>query len=84
MAVVLKIPAVKAVKPLEDYRLAVIYENGERRIFDARPYLHGNWFGMLLDMEQFRTVHPDGNTVSWADGQDIAPHELYELSVPET
>ncbi len=23
-----------------------------------------------------------GNTVEWADGQEIAPHELYELSFP--
>ena len=25
---------------------------------------------------------PCGTTVEWDDGQDIAPHELYELSVP--
>ena len=29
----------------------------------------------------FYTVRPCGNTIEWADGQDIAPHELYELSV---
>lgn len=30
----------------------------------------------------FNTVHIAGHTVEWADGQDIAPHELYDLSIP--
>ncbi len=27
------------VKPLEDYMLLVIFENGEKKIFDVKPYL---------------------------------------------
>ncbi len=36
----------------------------------------------LADVDTFNTVHPCGTTVEWEDGQDIAPHELYELSIP--
>jgi len=36
---------------------------------------------MLNDINVFNTVRPCGNTIEWSDGQDIAPHELYELSV---
>ena len=44
--------------------------------------LEANW-KLLSEGEQFfKTVHISGKTVEWADGQDIAPHELYELSVP--
>lgn len=74
-------PTVKSVQPMTDYRLLIEYENGERRIFDVKPYIVGDWFGELKQEAMFRTVRPCGSTVEWADGQDIAPHELYELSV---
>lgn len=74
---------VKDVKPLSNHKLCVSFDNGEKRIFDVSPYIVGGWFGKLADEKYFSTVRPCGNTVEWADGQDIAPHELYELSVPE-
>lgn len=73
-------PKVLNVKPLPDYRIFVEYETGELKIFDVKPYISGSWFGQLHDPKIFGTVHPRGSTVEWADGQDIAPHELYELS----
>lgn len=75
-------PKVKSVIPLDGYRLDVTFATGERKIFDVLPYISGEWFGQLKDVSVFRTVHPVGRTVEWADGQDIAPHELYELSRP--
>lgn len=75
-------PNVIAVKPMPDYLLLVEYSTGEKKIFDVKPYISGDWYGELQDQEVFSTVHPCGSTVEWEDGQDIAPHELYELSVP--
>lgn len=74
-------PRVLSVKPIENYCLFVEFETGEKKIFDVKPYIIGSWFGKLRDLDTFRTVRPCGSTVEWADGQDIAPHELYELSV---
>jgi hypothetical protein len=74
-------PNVIAVTPLQDYKLLVEYATGEKKIFDVKPYIMGEWFGQLKDENVFKTVHPCGTTVEWADGQDIAPHELYDLSV---
>ena len=71
------------VVPLENYRLRVVFETGETRIFDVAPYIRGDWFGKLRDPAYFRTVHPAGETVEWQGGQDLDPHELYELSEPE-
>ena len=71
-----------AVTPLENHTLLVVFNNNERRLFDVKPYINGSWYGMLADEGFFRTVRIAGNTVEWADGQDIAPHELYELSIP--
>lgn len=73
-------PKLTEVRPLENYRLFLRFDNGEQRIFDVSPYITGSWYGQLKDPEVFRTVHISGRTVEWADGQDIAPHELYELS----
>ena len=42
-----------------------------------------SWYGELRDPTYFRTVHliDGGAGIAWANGQDLAPHELYELGV---
>ena len=77
----MKYPMVLKVDPQKDYSVIVTFETGEVKKFDVKPYICGEWFGQLNDAEFFNTVRPCGNTVEWADGQDIAPHELYDLSV---
>ena len=74
-------PKVLNVKAVDNYNLIITYENGEIKSFDVKPYIIGEWFGQLKDKKIFQTVKPCGNTVEWADGQDIASHELYDLSV---
>ena len=75
-------PKAIAVKPLEDYCLQVDFNNGERRTFDVKPYLHGEWFSELLDVSTFNAVKIGGLSVVWPDGQDIAPDCLYCNGVP--
>lgn len=71
-----------AVKPIEDFQLLVTFMNGEKRIYDAKPLIKGDWFGQLRDISKFNTAKIVSNTVEWADGQDIAPDELYFASRP--
>ncbi len=71
------------VKPLKNYRILVTFETGEIKIFDVTPYISGDWFGKLKETEYFNTVHIHNNIVTWAGEQDIAPHELYEFSIPQ-
>ncbi|MDR0294066.1 MAG: DUF2442 domain-containing protein [Oscillospiraceae bacterium] len=75
-------PKILKVNPLTDYKVMVAFDTGEQKIFDVMPYISGDWFGQLRDAEFFKTVHIAGNTIQWAGGQDIAPHELYDCSVP--
>lgn len=77
-------PRLTEVKPLADMRLQLSYETGETKIFDVSSYAEGSWFGKLKDNAYFQTVRllPDGKGIAWEDGQDIAPHELYELGRP--
>ncbi len=78
----LNFPNVKQVFPLPQQCIKIVYDNGETKVFDVSPYIRGSWYGQLANPDIFATVRPAGDTVVWADGQDIAPHELYELSVP--
>ena len=71
-----------AVKPLNDYILSVMFSNGEHRYFDVKPYLEIPFFAPLKNMEQFKQVFVNDFTVEWKNCRDIAPHELYDDSMP--
>lgn len=75
-------PRAVTVSPMPDYQLLIDFSNGERRIFDVKPYIKGEWFGELQDTAIFNQVMIAGLSVEWPDGQDICPDRLYEDSVP--
>lgn len=70
-----------SVRGLENYKLHLEFATGEKKIFDVTPYITGSWFGKLKDLDYFQKVRLSDNTAEWPDGQDIAPHELYDDSV---
>lgn len=76
-------PKILSVIPLPNYKLKLCYDTSEIKTFDVMPYICGSWFGQLKDEAYFKTVHVinNGNGIEWADGQDIAPHELYEMGI---
>ena len=76
-------PKLISVEALPKSKLCLCYETGEKKIFDVAPYMVGSWFECLKNADYFRAVRllPGGIGIEWPDGQDIAPHELYELSV---
>lgn len=76
-------PVAKNVTSLEDYKISIEFDNGEKKIFDVTPYIKGNWYGRLRDKNYFNRVAIDGFTVVWPDGQDICPDELYMLAKDE-
>ena len=75
-------PKIINVEPLEAYKLKLEYETGETKVFDVQPYISGDWFGELNNKDYFRSVRlvSGGTGIEWSNGQDIAPHELYESS----
>ena len=75
-------PVPIAVKPIEDFQLLVTFKTGEKRIYDAKPLIKGDWFGQLRDVSKFNTAKIVSNVVEWSDGQDIAPDALYFASRP--
>ena len=72
--------AVKDVKPGENYTLHLTFENGEKRLFDLRPYLEIGIFKELKDISVFNSVHVSFDTVQWNNEADLDPELLYKNS----
>ena len=78
-------PKITCVEPLDEYKLKLRYETGEVKIFNVLPYMSGKWYEELFDNSYFKSVRllPDGKGIEWSHGQDIAPHELYDMGIAE-
>ena len=72
--------AVIEVEPLEDYQLLLTFENGEKRVFDMKPYLDKGIFQELKDKKIFRTVRVSFDSIEWINHADIDPEILYQRS----
>ena len=69
------------VKPLENYRLLLKFENGEQRIFDISTYLEMGKFSDLKNVGMFKAVKISFDTIQWPNGLDFDPDFLYEKSI---
>lgn len=65
-------------RPLSDYRIALLFEDGKRGIYDASPLIGAGVFHTLEDPLVFNTLRIEYGTVAWTGGIDIAAEELYE------
>lgn len=74
--------SVKQVKPLEDFKLLLTFENGEARIFDMNPYLEKGIFKELKDIQLFNSVKVSFDSIEWQNEADMDPEMLYEDSIP--
>ncbi|MGI6249704.1 MAG: DUF2442 domain-containing protein [Acutalibacteraceae bacterium] len=84
------------VVPNDDFTLTISFDNGEERLYDARPLLKkGTVFEPFADIEAFRRVYVDeqhhiawdidpsidSNKV-WSNKVDLCPDGCYIDSVP--
>ena len=73
---------IKAVVPNNDYTLTLTFENGEKRLFDMKPYLDfGPVFRELKNRSLFRSARVAFRSVEWANNADLDPEMLYPNSV---
>jgi hypothetical protein len=75
-------PDVVQVKAQIDYSLEAIFENGERRRFDMKPYLPYPAFSQLAESSCFMKAHVANGTVVWTDEIDLSPDTLYLRGIP--
>ena len=76
-------PKITGIEPLENYKLKLNYETGEIKLFNVLPYISGEWYEELYNENYFKSVYitSNGYGIEWENGQDIAPHELYDMSI---
>ena len=73
--------AVKEVKPIDNYKLILTFENNEVKIFDMIPYLDKMIFQELKDENLFKAVKVSFDSIEWPNEADIDPEILYEDSI---
>jgi hypothetical protein len=67
---------VTTVKALPDHCIYVELANGQRGLFDLKPYLDHGVFRELKDLAYFNRVGIQWGAVTWPHEQDIAPETL--------
>ena len=75
-------PRATEVKALDDFMLLVTFSNGEKRVFDVKPYFEFISFKELRNQTLFNNVYVVGLSVGWPNNIDICPDELYYDSQP--
>jgi len=70
-------PRVLQVTPTEDYKLHLVFSNGEEGIYDCHDLLNFGVFEELRDRNYFKKVVAVHGTVAWPHDQDICPDTLY-------
>ena len=75
-------PYVKQVRPLDDTRLEVVFENGECRVFDVEPYLGRGLFARLRNRATFGAARVVAGSVEWPGELDLSYDTLYLESRP--
>lgn len=70
-------PRIIQVETADDYKLRLIFTNGERGIFDCSSLLNFGVFKELGDINYFKQVKVSDGTVVWPHEQDICPDTLY-------
>jgi hypothetical protein len=75
-------PYVKSVQPQENYCLLLTFENGEKKIFDLKPYLDKGVFARLQNEALFKTARVVSGSVEWRGEIDLSYDTLYLESSP--
>ena len=75
------VPRPKEVKPLENYNLEIVFDNGEKKIYDMSHLIEMSFYKKLKNKNIFNTVKVSDITLEWATGEDICPEEIYQNSI---
>jgi hypothetical protein len=73
--------AITKVNPLPEYKLRLVFENNEEKIFDVKPYLSLGIFKEITDPNVFNSVHISFDSIEWSNGADLDPEVLYSESI---
>ena len=76
-------PDIIEVRALEKYYIYLKFKTGEEKVFDMTEHIEKiPYFNKLKNRQYFENVKPRGDTVEWENGEDVAPENLYNESIP--
>jgi hypothetical protein len=70
-------PIRKNIRAFDDYQLEVVFEKGEGRIFDVKPYLSSGIFTRLRNPVLFGAERVICGSAEWLGGLDLSYDTLY-------
>jgi len=70
-------PRVQQVSTSGDYKLFLLFTNGEQGVYDCSNILEFGVFNELKDIHYFNQAKVVDGTVVWPHEQDICPDTLY-------
>jgi len=70
-------PYVKSIQPQDNYCLLLTFENGEKRVFDLKPYFDKPVFAGLKNAALFKTARVVSGSVEWQGEIDLSYDTLY-------
>jgi hypothetical protein len=76
-------PAIIKVTPHDDYKLTVVFENGECGQLDVKPLLDFGIFQRIRDYHAFQRVRVSFDTIEWDCGVDLDPEYVYAKCMGE-
>jgi len=78
------LPALVQVIPGQNYCLNLLFANGEKKIFDVKPYLNTGIFKELTASGMLEAVKISFVAIAWANEADIDPETLCLGSLEES
>jgi hypothetical protein len=63
--------------PDQNFILHLVFTNGEKKLFDCKPYLDLGVFKELKEKKYFERVKVLDGSIAWPNGQDLCPDTLY-------
>ncbi len=74
------VPRPKTVRAIDNVLLEIVFENGEKRIFNMSKWLTYPAYKNLNNPLIFKTVMVKDITLEWITGEDICSDEIYNNS----
>ena len=71
---------VSKAKYINNYKIALEFNNGESKVVDLKNELNGEVFAPLQNLDYFKNFQIKYNTIEWQNGADFAPEFLYEMA----
>ena len=72
---------ITAAEAISDSHVRVSFDTGEVAIFDCSPYMKENYWSSLRQPAYFRQVTLDHGVLTWPNGVDIAPEDVWEDAI---